>query len=518
MILVAVTFCGAAVMCLEMMAFRVLTPNFGGDIYVSGSIIGVFMAALSLGYYAGGRVADRFPRMALLAALILVAGLFAVAVNALKEPYLGLTQQWIEDRRWGACAYALLLYGPSTILLGMVSPFAVRLSARNMADMGKVAGRLYALSTFGSIFGTLFPSFYWIAWWPVSRITATTGWALVGLGAMMLLVARLRREAPRALPTLEQREADAPRSLSLRCLLPIGFALALLPSGAWAADRVLYQKDSLYHRIVVTQNEKWRTLKFDRHGQSGMLKTDPLRSEFRYTDAFHLAFAYNPGIRRVLFIGMGAGTGPKQFRSFYPNVTVESVEIDPEVVNVAKRYFNFTTDAKSKVHVLDGRVFLNRTRETYDAIFVDAYYSEAIPFHLTTVEFMRLLKRRLAPGGVAWFNLIGGLEDRGSRLVRSGWKTITTVFPTCAVFPVLEAGETPDKYARGRIRNVILIATDRPALSRSQVIQRAAKLKNPRIPYLPSIAAALVPSGLQVADVPLLSDDYAPVNNLVPVQ
>jgi spermidine synthase len=400
----------------------------------------------------------------------------------------------------------------------MVSPFAVRLSARNMADMGKVSGRLYALSTFGSIFGTLFPSFYWIAWWPVSRITVTTGWALVALGVLLLLTARLGRRTLPQTEALLEREPEAPASLSLRCLLPLGMALALLPSPAQAQDRVIYQKDSLYHRVVVTEDSKWRTLKFDRHGQSGMLLKDPLRSEFRYTDGFHLAPVYQPKLRRVLFIGLGAGTGPKQFREFYPHVSVDAVEIDPEVVSVAKKYFQFAPDAKTKVHVIDGRVFLNTTRETYDAIFVDAYYAEAIPFHLTTVEFMRLLKRRLAPGGIAVFNMIGSLDGRASRLMRSEWKTITRVFPTCAIHPVIEEGETPRSFSRERIRNVMMVATDSPALSREEVIQRAAKLKNPRIPFFSSIAASLVTTTLQVADVPLLSDDYAPVNNLVPVQ
>jgi spermidine synthase len=502
-------------MCLEMMAFRVLTPSFGGDIYVSGSIIGVFLTALSLGYYAGGRLADRRPRLEWLAGVILLAGLFAVAINVLKAPLLGVMQEWISDRRWGACAYALGLYGPSTILLGMVSPFAIRLSGRRMADMGKVAGRLYALSTFGSIFGTLFTSFYWIAWWPISRITETTGWALVVLGLAMAALA-LRRTAPLEQGTREAAELDARPSLLLRCLAPL--ALASLTSGAWAAsDRVIYQKDSLYHRVVVTENEKYRTMRFDRHGQSGVRLADPLRSEFSYTDAFHLALVYQPKVRRVLFIGLGAGTGPRQFRKFYPNVAVDAVEIDPEVVSVAKRFFYFLPDAKTRVFVNDGRVFLNSARDTYDAIFVDAYYSDAVPFHLTTEEFMRILKKRLAPGGVALFNLIGSMEERGSKLVRSELKTVRRVFRTCALFPVLDDGETPRNYDRDRVRNMMLVALDGKALSRDEVIRRAASLKNPRIPDFPSIAAALVPGELPLADVPVLSDDYAPVNNLVPL-
>jgi spermidine synthase len=483
----------------------VLTPNFGGDIYVSGSIIGVFLAALSLGYSTGGWVADRWPRRELFAFLILAAGLFAAMAPTLKDPLLEVTQAAITDRRWGACAYALLLYGPSTILLGMVSPFAIRLSGRRLAEMGKVSGRLYALSTFGSIFGTLFTSFYWIAWWPVSRITLTTGLILcalgVGLGAAALLAGARERA----------RGSDP---VSARCLLPL---LLLLAPEACAAERELYQKETLYHRVIVTEDGTWRTLKFNRAGQSGMSLRDSLRSEFRYTDAFHLVPVYQPKLRRVLFIGLGAATGPKQFRAFYPDIAVDTVEIDPEVVEVAKRYFRFNPDAKTKVTVSDGRVFLNSTRETYDAILVDAYYADAIPFHLTTIEFVRLVKRRLAPGGVAFFNMIGGLEDRASKMVRSEWKTVRRVFSHCAVFPVLEEGESPRSYSRERVRNVILIATDGPPLSPSEVARRAARLKNSRLPHLERIAAALLTTELAAADVPLLTDDFAPVNNLVPV-
>jgi spermidine synthase len=507
----AVTICGAAVMCLEMMAFRVLVPNFGGDIYVSGSIIGVFLAALSLGYYGGGRVADRWPRLSLLAALILASGLFAVAIPALKEPLLGL-QERIADRRWAACLYALLLFGPSTILLGMVSPFAIRLSGRHLGEMGNVSGRLYALSTFGSIFGTLFTSFYWIAWWPVSRITVATGWVLCALGGAVLAAVALASARERA-----KRQGAPLRGLSIVAGLALP-VLGLLATPAPAVARVLYEKETLYHRLVVTEDERWRTLSFNRAAQSGMGRTDPFRSEFRYTDAFHLAFAFQPEIKRVLFIGLGAATGPKQFRRFYPEVAVDAVEIDPEVVEVAKRFFGFAPDTRTTVHVADGRVFLNGARGRYDAIVVDAYYADAIPFHLTTVEFMNLIKRRLAPGGVALFNVIGSLQGGSSKLVRSEYRTIRRVFPTCGIFPVPVEGETPGAYSPERLRNVMLFATEQPAPAPGEVQRRAAALKNARLPHLSRIAAAYRTEDLATTDVPLLTDDFAPVNNLIPIR
>jgi len=216
-------------------------------------------------------------------------------------------------------------------------------------------------------------------------------------------------------------------------------------------------------------------------------------------------------------IGLGAGTGPKQFQKWYPNLAIDVVEIDPVVVEVAKRYFAFHPNGKTQVSVADGRVFLNDARETYDAILVDAYYADAIPFHLTTVEFMRVVQRRLAPGGVAIFNMIGSLEGRASKLVRSEFKTVRRVFPHCAVFPVLEEWEKPADFSRERVRNVMLVATSAARLSAAEVERRAARLKNPRLPYLDQIAAAYHAAELPTRDVPLLTDDFAPVDNLVPI-
>jgi spermidine synthase len=507
-------------MCLEMMAFRILTPNFGGDVYVSGSIIGVFLAALSLGYYSGGRVADRWPRMGLFAALILAAGVFAALIPTLKEPLLLWSQDRVADRRWGACLYAFLLFGPSTILLGMVSPFAIRLSGRHIGEMGNVSGRLYALSTFGSIFGTLFTSFYWIAWWPVSQITLTSGLILCVLGLGLSAVAAVRRE-PKA-----EVDADADRlaadggapthSRRGRTALCGAMAMLALSAARPAAARVLYQRDTNYHRVIVSEDGTWRSLKFNRSGQAGMSLKDPFRSQFRYTDAFHLAFVYQPAAKRVLFVGCGAATGPKQFQKLYPEVAVEVVEIDPVVVEVAKRYFQFAPAAKTRVAVSDGRVFLNGSRDQYDAIIVDAYYADAIPFHLTTVEFMRTLQRRLAPGGVAIFNVIGSLQGEASKLVRSEYKTVRKVFPTCAVFPILQEEETPAGYSRERVRNVILVATT-SRLEPREVERRAVRLKNPRLPFVALIASSYDPKELPTADVPLLTDDFAPVDNLIPI-
>jgi spermidine synthase len=489
-------------MCLEMMAFRILPPNFGQSLYVWGSIISVFLTALTLGYFFGGLAADRRPRLTSLGFVVLLAGLLVPPIPRFQEPLAEAVLRAIPDEKWAALVYALLLFGPSTILLGMVSPFAVRLASREVERIGNVAGRLYALSTAGSIVGTLFTAFYWINVARVSIITASLGWTLAALGALLLGVAATRSEGRVA--------ATRRRTGAL-----VG-AVLLLPGAAHAQGRVLFRQDTMYHRITVREDGPWRELKFDRSSQSAMLRADPLRSEYAYTDGFHLAPIFQPAMKRVLFVGEGAATGPKQFRAFYPEVQVDVVEIDPAVAEVARRFFHFQPDAQTHVTVQDGRRYLVTTRERYDAIIVDAYYAESIPFHVTTVEFMRVLKRRLNPGGVAIFNMISSMTGTNSRLVRSEYKTIRQVFPYCGVFPILHPGEDTGDYSPAVVRNIILVASEAP-LSPAEVRRRTTARKNPRLPHLTELAATFTGRPLPTDDVPLLSDDFAPVDRMIPV-
>jgi spermidine synthase len=523
-------------MCLEMMAFRILPPNFGSSLYVWGSIISVFLLGLTLGYFFGGMAADRRPYLAALGLVILLAGLLVPPIPRFQQPLAEWMLARVPNERWAALLYTLFLFGPSTMLLGTVSPYAVRLSSREVQRVGNVAGRLYALSTAGSIFGTLFTAFYWMDVAGIHAITACTGWALVGLGAVLVAAAGLQSRAASS----SGRRVVAVVSL---VLLPVGARAQSLghPQGAeghpthlrwvparcagtrvplrlaWAEEgHVVFRQDTMYHHISVQDSGPWRELKFDRSSQSGMLKADPLRSMYAYTDGFHLAAIYRPAMKRVLFIGGGAATGPKQFLAFYPGVQVDVAEIDPAVMTVAERYFDFKPDARTAVSIRDGRRFLMTTRNSYDAIIVDAYYADSIPFHVTTVEFMRLVKRRLEPGGVAIFNIIGSMTGSNSQLVRSEYKTILQAFRSCAVFPILETGEEPHDYSSTEVRNVLLVATEAP-LAPAEVRRRAAPIRNPRLPHLHEITAAFDGRSLPTRDVPLLSDDFAPVDRMIPV-
>ncbi|HID06280.1 MAG TPA: hypothetical protein EYP10_03945 [Armatimonadetes bacterium] len=295
--------------------------------------------------------------------------------------------------------------------------------------------------------------------------------------------------------------------------------LALLLANSPCISKVLYEKDSMYHHIIVEQRGTMRILRFDNTWQSAIDLSDPNKTIFPYTDYIHLALIFNPQIKSVLFVGLGGGTAPMRFHRDYPDMTVHVVEIDPEVKRVAMRYFGFKEDQRMKVFIQDGRMFLRRTRTIYDLIVMDAYhatkYGLSIPFHLTTKEFYQLAWRRLSARGVLAYNLIGRLEGGRTRTTRAFVKTIQSVFPLVYIFPV---DYRRDPWVTDR-RNIILIATkNRKRISPADIVARARLLvrKRVKIPRYAEYAADIYVKPLNLRNVPLFTDDYAPVEYLEP--
>ena len=220
---------------------------------------------------------------------------------------------------------------------------------------------------------------------------------------------------------------------------------------------VVHAQDTQYHRLAVVEDEDTRYLRFDNSLQSAMYIDDPFRTRFRYTDYFHLGLAYNAGARDVLFIGLGAGSSQKRMLREFPDLRLTTVELDPEVVDVAYRWFALPRSPATRVEVGDGRRFLVDDAARWDVIVVDAFFADAIPAHLVTQEFLELARSRLAPGGVIVTNAIGALAGPGSRLFRSIYKTYRSVFPTVLVHPTILDGDAGDEA----FRNLILIATEK---------------------------------------------------------
>jgi spermidine synthase len=492
---------GAILMALEIVGGRVLMQYFGGSIYVWGSLIGVFLAALSVGYYLAGKLSDRHPNPWLLAVLLFLAG---VLVTLLPQYGWGLCDRIslteIGDRAGPLLAATLLFFLPA-VLMGSTSPFVIRLTAERIEQIGQTAGAVYAVSTVGSIAGTLGTAFYLLGWLGVRNITYL-------LGALLI--------ATSLLPLLRWRKLSAcgPLAVTL-AVLAVGFAGLGTCATAEARERILLERDSPYHHLYVTEDQTYRWLRADTVWHTQMLLSDPHGRGLPYTDYIDLAFLFNPDIHSVLVIGLGGGTIPKRFVRDYPQVTVHAVEVDADVVKIAAQYFDVHPGPRLKVFTDDGRRFLRRSQNKYDLIVLDAYYADTVPFFLTTKEFFTIAKSHLAPGGVFVNNTIGTVSGSRSKFFRSVYRTMKEVFPQ--VYPIA----VPES---GTVMNIEIFAQEAGPWGRSStpallegLKARARQMQNKAIkdPDLVAKVNNLITTPIRTNDMPTLSDDYAPVDQLL---
>jgi spermidine synthase len=490
---------GAVLMGLEIVGSRVIAPFFGSSVYVWGGLISIFLAALSLGYYLGGTMADRWPRPTLLAALLALSGLAILILPVISRPVLAAFDGWNLGPRLNPLLASVTLFTVPSVLMGMTSPFAIKLVARDLATVGSSAGVLYALSTAGSIVGTISTAFFLVPSMGVRAILYVLGGSLLTLSGLLLV-----------------RYGTAPRAM-LRA--GVAAALVLLTAGALHGgpipvpeSKVVYEKDSAYHQISILEDGLNRYLRFNRSFQGGMVIKNPFESPFLYTSYTHLGLIFNPGVKRILVVGLGAGSIPKRFTRDYADVTIDTVELDPAVVDVAKRFFEVKEDARHRIAVQDGRVFLRRADAKYDLIILDAYFAEGIPFHLATKEFLEIVRDHLAPGGVVVSNIIGALEGSNSYLFRALHRTYNTVFPGLYPFPVA--------FGLARIatetRTIILVSSGRAGIPGDEIRAAAGKLRaggKVRL-TLDRYAKDYYDRRVAVDDVPTLTDDYSPVDIL----
>ena len=295
-----------------------------------------------------------------------------------------------------------------------------------------------------------------------------------------------------------------------RVTLWVSFAVALLVCSLARADLV-FEVTSPYHHIRVVDENGLRVLYFDDAPESQISMQDPLKGHFEYTEYFHMAWLWNMQLTNVLMVGLGGGTAQRAFEHYYPDMTVETVEIDPMVLQVARDYFSFTESARQKVHQADGRVFLRRSTAHHNLIILDAYvsgrYGSSIPQHLATKEFFELVRDHLTTNGVVAYNVIGSVNGWHAGIVGAIYRTLKTVFPQVYLFPARSS------------QNVVLVATR--SASRVDLFtlrQRASSLVQSRRVTLPTFRERLesfqAQAPLSAARSPVLTDDYAPVEGL----
>jgi spermidine synthase len=491
---------GAVLMSLEIVGSRVLAPYFGTSIFVWGSLISVVLAALSAGYYWGGRLSENNPSFARLLLLLIVPG----ALIFILPFFYAAVNLWIAENDFGprlnpliAGAIFFLLPG---VFLGAISPYAIRLGATALSTVGSTAGTLYALSTCGSIFGTLFTAFYLIPVLGVGNIIHALGITLIVLAAVMW-------------PLTRQRKARRAASAKAAAVLILAEIALVVPPPAWSFYKTLLEKDSFYHHIRVQQDDEARYLYFDQTLQSAMNLNDPAALRLVYSRYVSLGFTFRPDAKKALVVGLGGGSVPKKWQKEFPSLDIDVAEIDPEVVAIAKKYFSLEEGKNLKTYAQDGRLFLTRSAQRYDVILLDAYFKDSIPFHLTTKEFFALASQKLASNGVVVMNIIGAVTGPSGKITRSVAKTLRGSFPQIYIF----AARRPENATLDTIQNVIIVATkSAERVDIREIVKRAGSLNAGLFPKsLNDISIAFVDGKVADDDVPVLTDDYAPTDKLL---
>lgn len=424
LVLAAAVLCGAAVMEVEILGARVVGPWYGVSLFVWTALITVTLLSLAAGYYLGGRLADRRGSVPVLGLLVGAAGLFLLLVPLARVPVLRSTAGL--GVRGGALAAALVLFGPALTLLGMVTPFAVKIFLQDVLHTGRTVGRLSALSTLGSFLGTLATGFWLIPMFHVDQIAGGSALLLLALSGA-LLARSTRKPLALLLPLLAVPWLFAPP-------LP----KATLPSGTRA--EMVRRQGSFYGQIAVVDYTYYprhtREMLVDGIIQGGI---DATTGESIYPFTYALeqaALKTDPGARTALVIGLGPGTLPRRLGQYGLTGTV--VDIDPSVIRIAKEDFGFREGA-FEVAAADGRHFLETTSKKFDIVALDAFSAESEPSHLLTVEAFQAVDRVLNPGGVMVINLSGLYPSPGAKN-----RVLDSVFASLgAVFPAVSAHYMP---------------------------------------------------------------------------
>jgi spermidine synthase len=458
-----------------------MAPFFGDSTIVWANTIAVVLVALSVGYWFGGRMADRHPTLRALCGTVLVASVLMALVPFVADPFLSLSVDAFDTYSIGGFAGSLfgvlVLVAVPVLMLGTVSPWAIRLKMHAIEDSGEMAGRMYAISTVGSLLGTFAASLLLIPLVGTQRTFLT--FALI-----TSLVAALG---------LRVRWAIVPVAIAGLLAVPVGIVKAS------DDGRVIHEADTEYqYARVVELPDGERHLELN----EGLAVHSVYRPDTVLTNGVWDGYLIEPFSvleappGRIAVLGNGAGTTARGYAKYFPDTLIDGVEIDGELHEIGKRYFGLRERPQLKLYTEDARPFLRRTDARYDAIMVDAYHQPYIPFYLTTVEFFELARERLNPGGAVIVNV--GHPEESDALEKVLSATIGEVFPYVMRDPLEDV-------------NTLLVASETPPTAEN--LRRVA----PRLPAdlrpLALATAGRLAEPLRGGDV--YTDDHAPVEWLI---
>jgi len=491
-----VFLCGALVMVLEMVGARVLAPHVGTSAIVWTSLIGVLLACLALGAWAGGRFADKKLSGKGLAQALLGAAL-GCAVTAFCHNAIGSGVTVLIGNLYAAAVMAAIcIFALPAFFFGVITPYVIRLRIAGIDTAGATVGRLSALSTAGSILGTFLGGFVLISFFSSSTIL----WS-VACAMLLLSLANFR-----ARPVF--------RLILLAVFIFLAFqdkyyAAWLVARGGPMIIESPYNSIQIVEGVDHTrQNAKVRLMSTNPgYLQSGMLIDDPDELYFDYTRYYALGPRYVPNAKSVLMLGGGGYSVPKWLLSpksgMGGNLTVDVVELDPVMTAVAAKVFGLPNDRRLGIYHADARAFLNSLVRQYDLVFVDVFNSHySIPFQMATGEAIKAMRRAVAPGGALLMNVISAIEGEDGRFFRALMRGLQSEFPEVRVYCVGNPQHT------WQVQNLMLVAL--PDEGRALAPSRDTFGLSPNARELENMETRVYVNQIP-QDVPPLSDDYAPV-------
>jgi spermidine synthase len=472
---------GAASLGAEIAAARLMAPFFGASTIVWANTIGVVLVSLSLGYWIGGRFADRHPHRGGLCTLVLIAALAVGLVPFAADPFLDISVEALDRVEAGAflgsLVSVLVLVAPPVVLLGAVSPYAIRLAVERVEESGTIAGRLYAISTIGSLVGTFASALLLIP--------------LLGTRRTFLVFA-LTCAAVAVVGVPKRRGVLVPAALVLLFAIPVGTIKASDDGTVLAETETQYQ----YARVIEEADGDRRLELNEGRAVHSLYRPDSDLSGGYWDEYLVLPFATGSRTaRRIAILGNAAGTTARAYGRFFPRTEVDAVEIDSELTELGRRYFDLRNERMRIFHE-DARPYLRRADRRYDVIMIDCYRQPYVPFYLATREFFELARDRLEPGGAVIVNV--GHPEGENELERTLGATMAEVFPTVLRDPSQDT-------------NTLLLGSTAP--SSSERLSRSIPALPDELRVLARATAARL--GRRLGGGSVYTDDKAPVEWLV---
>jgi len=432
---------GASILILEILGTRILSPFFGTTLFVWSSLISVTIVFLALGYFLGGKIADKRTEFSLFYTFIFLAAISIFLIPKFDSLVLAVTDSF--GPQLGPLISSLILFSIPMTLLGMLTPFAVKLQAKKLNDIGVTAGNLYAVSTIGSFFGAILVAFFLIPNFGVETILSFLSFALILISLIWFF---------------------SKKKFNIAFVLIVLILLPNFEEPVRESFLTIYKTQSIYGEIEVIENSQIRLLLVDGAIQTCMV-IETQNSCATYQQALRDALEVSPDAKKALLIGLGGGIITQRFEQ--SNINFVAVELDPKIVFVAKKYFDYKRDAI----VDDGRRFIQNTDEKYDLVVLDVYSGYSIPPHMVTYELNESIKKIMPKDGILILNTVGNIEIENTLFQRAVYKTLKQSFEfvTFGVVDAKSLGNTiffasnktyPIKEKQVAIDNAIVLTDD----------------------------------------------------------